>query len=135
MTEYPADGSCRVVLLDAADGSRLREWRVPDGYQVMETAWVGGELYASAISEEGAGLYRVDGFTPVLGPSPVTVNGLWTMDGRLMFVSDLTGVNELYSFDPASGRAERLTHLRFGASTLRLLPSASSRKSPSVSRT
>ncbi len=117
VTEYPADGSCRVVLLDAADGSRLREWRVPDGYQVMETAWVGGELYASAISEEGAGLYRVDGFTPVLGPSPVTVNGLWTMDGRLMFVSDLTGVNELYSFDPASGRAERLTNLRFGAST------------------
>ena len=116
VTEYPTDGTSRVVLLDAADGRRLREWRAPDGLQVVETAWVGDELFASGISEAGAGLYRVDGFEPIVGPSPVSISALWTMDDRLMFTSDLTGVNELYALDPADGRVERLTNLRFGAS-------------------
>ena len=115
VTEYPTDGTSRVVLLDAVDGTRLREWRAPDGLQVVETVWVGGELYASGITEGGAGLYRVDGFAPVLDPGPVSISALWSMDDRLMFTCDLTGVNELYALDPADGRVERLTNLRFGA--------------------
>ena len=114
VTEYPVDGTSRVVLLDAQDGSRLREWRAPDSLQVVETVWLGGELFASGISEAGAGLYRVEDFSPVLAPGPVSVTTLWEHSGRLMFTSDLTGVNELYALDPADGRVERLTKLRFG---------------------
>ena len=114
VTEYPAEGGSRVVLLDAENGKRLREWRAPDGMQVVETAWVGGELYASAITDAGAGLYRVADFSPILAPTPVSVASLWVLDGRLMFSSDLTGVQELYALDPADGRVERLTNSRFG---------------------
>ena len=115
VTEYPVDGTSRVVLLDAENGSRLRDWQAPEGMQVVETIWVDDVLYASAITEAGAGLYRVaDGFTPVLGPTPVNIGALWAQDGRLMFSSDLTGVQELYALDPAEGRVERLTNLRFG---------------------
>lgn len=115
VTEYPVDGTSRVVLLDAEKGSRLRDWQAPEGMQVVETIWVDDVLYASAITEAGAGLYRVaDGFTPVLGPTPVNIGALWAQDGRLMFSSDLTGVQELYALDPAEGRVERLTNLRFG---------------------
>lgn len=115
VTEYPVDGTSRVVLLDAENGSRLRDWQAPEGMQVVETTWVDDVLYASAITEAGAGLYRVaDGFTPVLGPTPVNIGALWAQDGRLMFSSDLTGVQELYALDPAEGRVERLTNLRFG---------------------
>ena len=115
VVEYPTDGTSRVVLLDATDGSRQREWRAPAGLQVVETVWVGGELFASGISEAGSGLYRVGDFTPLVGPSPVNINGLSELDGRLTFTSDLTGVNELYALDPADGRVERLTNSRFGA--------------------
>ena len=115
VTEYPVDGTSRVVLLDAENGSRLRDWQAPEGMQVVETIWVDDELFASAITEAGAGLYRVaDGFTPVLGPSPVNIGALWAQDGQLMFSSDLTGVQELYALDPSDGRVNRLTNLRFG---------------------
>ena len=114
VTEYPADGSSRVVLLDASTGKRLREWRAPDGLQVVETVWVRGELYASAITDAGAGLYRVEGFVPVLNPTPVSITSLWELDDRLMFSCDLSGVKELYALDPADGRVERLTNSRFG---------------------
>ena len=115
VTEYLVDGTSRVVLLDAENGDRLRDWRAPEGMQVVETIWVDDVLYASAITEAGAGLYRVaDGFVPVLDPVPVSIGNLWAQDGRLMFSSDLTGVQELYALDLTDGRVARLTNLRFG---------------------
>ena len=114
VTEYPSEGGSRVVLLDAENGTRLREWQAPEGMQVVETTWVGDVLYASAITEAGAGLYRVADFFPVLAPTSVGITSLWVLDGRLMFSSDLTGVQELYALDPAAGRVERLTNSRFG---------------------
>ncbi len=116
VTEYPVDGSSRVVLLDALDGRELRHWTAPDGVQVLECAWVDGELYASALTREGTGLFRVADFSPVLPPRPVSIKQLWATEGRLMFTCDLSGVNELYALDPQDGGVQRLTTTRFGAS-------------------
>ena len=121
VTEYPVDGSSRVVLLDADDGRELQHWTAPDGMQVVETAWVGGELYASAITREGSGLYRVADFSPVLAPRPVNIQELWADGGRLMFTCDLSGVNELYALDPRDGGVQRLTATRFGATDFEIL--------------
>ena len=121
VTEYPVDGSSRVVLLDAGDGSELRHWTAPDGMQVLETAWAGGELYASAITREGAGLYRVADFSPVLAPRPLSITQLWASEGRLLFTCDLSGVNELYALDPQDGGVQRLTNTRFGASDFEIV--------------
>ena len=116
VTEYPLDGTSRVVLLDARDGSVRKSWNAPAGMQVLETAWVDGTLYANAITTHGYGLYRLPDFTPVLGPRSVKMEDLWDHNGRLMFVSDLSGVNELYAYDPKDGYARQLTNTRFGAS-------------------
>ncbi len=122
VTEYPPDGTSRIVLLDAADGSVLRTWNAPAGMQVLETAWAGGELYASALTDGGAGLYRVADFSPVLAPKPVSIKQLWSDgEGRLLFTSDLGGVNELYALDPRDGRLRQLTDTRFGASDFEIL--------------
>lgn len=122
VTEYPADGSCRVLLLDAASGAELRSWRAPDGMQVVETAWAGGSLYASALTEEGFGLYRVEDFTAVLPPRPVKIKQLRSAGDALLFTCDLTGVNELYRLDPRADAApQRMTATRFGASDFALL--------------
>lgn len=117
VTEYPADGSSRAVLLDAQDGSVLRSWSAPDGMQLIETAWAGGTLYASALTAEGIGLYRAEDFTPVLPPRPVKIKQLDSDGDALLFTCDLTGVNELYRLDPQTDAVPlRLTDTRFGAS-------------------
>ena len=121
VTEYPTDGSSRVVLLDADDGRELRHWTAPDGMQVLQTAWVGGELYASAITRDGTGLYRVADYSPVLAPHAVSITELWASGDRLLFTSDLSGVNELYALDPQDGGVQRLTTTRFGASDFEIL--------------
>ena len=117
VTEYPADGGSRILLLDAESGEVLQSRNAPDGMQVVETAWAGGRLYASAITEEGFGLYRAEDFRPVLAPRPVKIKQLRSDGARLLFTCDLSGVNERYSLDPDSGTAPlRLTTTRFGAS-------------------
>ena len=122
VTEYPADGTSRVVVLDAADGSVRAAYDAPGGMQFVETAWAGGELYASAVTDEGYGLWRVRDVRPVLAPRPVKIKQLWEHGGRLLFTCDLSGVNELYALDPASDAApQRLTTTRFGASDFEIL--------------
>ena len=123
VTEYPADGTSRVVVLDAGDGSVRQRLDAPAGMQVVETVWVGGTLYASAITEEGYGIWRAEDFDhPVLPPRHVKIKQLWEHGGKLLFTCDLTGVNELYSLDPASGAAPlQLTATRFGASDFTVL--------------
>jgi len=116
VTEYPEDGTSRVVLLDARDGSVRKSWKAPAGMQVLQTVWVGGRLYANAITTHGYGLYTLPDFRPVLGPRSVKMEKLWEHDGRLMFTSDLSGVNELYAYDPKDGYARQMTNTRFGAS-------------------
>jgi len=116
VTEYPVDGTSRVVLLDVADGSVRERWNAPAGMQVLQTVWVGGRLYANAITTHGYGLYTLPDFRPVLGPRAVKMEKLWAYGGRLMFTSDLSGVNELYAYDPADGYVRQMTNTRFGAS-------------------
>lgn len=121
VTEYRTDGSSRVVLLDAGDGSVRTAWTAPAGLQVLESVWVADELYVNAVSDAGYGLYHMPDFRPVLAPRPVKMADLWSAGGRLLFTSDLSGVNELYALDPEDGRTERLTTTRFGASDFRIL--------------
>ena len=121
VTEYRTDGSSRIVLLDALDGSVRSAWTAPDSLQVLESVWVAGELYVNAVSDAGYGIYRMPDFRPVLAPRPVKMADLRSADGRLLFTSDLSGVNELYALRPEDGRVERLTTTRFGASDFKIL--------------
>ena len=115
VTEYAPDERSRVVVLDARDGAVRTAWDAPAGMQVIETAWVGRTLYANAITEAGYGIYRLPDFRPVLAPRPVKMEDLGSDGQRLLFTSDLSGVNELYALDPADGSVKRLTTTRFGA--------------------
>ncbi len=115
VTEYPAEGGCNVLILNAHNGDILGRRKMPDGLQVIETAWVGEALYASVLSEDGYGLWRLDPLSCVLGPQTVKIKRLRSYEGQLMFTSDLSGVDELYLFDPSEGEVSRLTSTRFGA--------------------
>ena len=124
VTEYPLRGGSAAVLLSAVDGRVLARYTAPDAMQIVECGWMGGRLYASAVTPEGFGIYDVEGgFKVVLDASPVKIKQLQTSDdgAELLFVSDQSGVNELYSLGP-DGRVLRLSCTPYGAADFVQLP-------------
>ena len=117
VTLFPNEGGSAVLILPLREG--LEEYRIdaPDSLQIVETAWTEEGLYASGVSAAGIGIYSLPDFTPVLAPSRVKIKQLRGNGDRLFFVSDLGGVNEFYSLEPASGRTLRLSSTRNGASS------------------
>lgn len=115
-TEYTMDARSHLTIIDARSGEVLDQFAAPDSLQIVESAWVGRDIYVSAISDGGYGIYKAGAFfSEVLSPLPVTIKQLrCNGDGTLMFVCDRTGVNEVYAMDVASGAVEQLSCTRYG---------------------
>ncbi|MDO4827323.1 MAG: hypothetical protein Q4B16_07215 [Bacteroidia bacterium] len=114
VTEYPLRGGSAAVLLSAGDGRMIGRYAAPDSMQVVECGWMGGKLYASAITPEGFGIYGVEeGYREILDASPMKIKQLQTSpDGsELLFVCDRSGVNELYSLSLGGDGAPRILRL------------------------
>ena len=97
----------------------VMEYYAPDSLQVVETAWIGGKIYATAISDNGYGIYSIapEGNWGVeLAPQPVKIKDFSSYGNELIFTCDRTGVNELYHFNPAEGSLYQKTSTRYGAS-------------------
>lgn len=118
--EYPTDGGSRIAVMDF-EGGMVFAADAPDSLQIVESVWAGDSLFISGISEKGAGLYftvpgRKDmGWARLLGPEPVKITGLRNVSGNIAFTSDRTGVNEMYIFDPHTGKLTQATSTRYGA--------------------
>ena len=124
VTEYPLRGGSAAVLLSGSDGRVIGRYAAPDSMQVVECGWMNGRLYASAVTAQGFGIYDVEGgYKAVLDASPVKIKQLQTSaDGsELLFVSDHSGVNELYSLS-SDGRIVRLSSTPYGAADFVQLP-------------
>jgi len=118
VSEYATTGETYLVILSALDGSVVRRLEAPEGVQLTESAWQGEDLYCAGISMGGYGLYRAlpsGKWEEVLAPSHQKVVNLDSEDGYLEWVSDRTGVNELYRYTLADGRLTQLTSNRYGA--------------------
>ena len=115
VVEYPVTGGSAIVVLDGVSGRQVARYPAPDFLQVVESAWVGGHIAASAISEDGFGIYVADeGYRTLLAPAPAKIKQLRSYGGQLHFVSDRLGVNELYRLDGED--VFQLTNNRLGAS-------------------
>lgn len=90
----------------------------PDSLQVVETAWIGDTIYATAISDNGFGIYAFNGerWDAVLWPQPVKITDFKSVGNELAFICDRTSVNELYHLDPDSGDLRQKTSTKYGAS-------------------
>ena len=60
--------------------------------------------------------------TPVLKAEPVKINGLRSVNGKISFTSDRTGVNEMYILDPHSGETYQVTSTPYGADAFQFSP-------------
>ena len=116
VTSYPIEGGSQTVVLDGISGAVLQIFDAPDTIQVVESAWMGDDIVASAISEAGMGLYYATrGFANLLPPQPVKITRLFSRGDALLFTSDRNSVNELYSLDTRTLALTRLSSNRYGA--------------------
>ena len=117
--EHLTTGQTAVVVLDIEDGHLLNRYPLPQGFSATELAWKGDDdLYVCAVSEGGSSIHhlREDGsWEMVLAPSPQKIVNLGSGDENIEWVSDRTGVNELYFFYPDQGRLVQKTNTRYGA--------------------
>ena len=117
MVEYPVEGGSALVVLTVS-GEVLRRVPLPEGVQGTESAWIGEDIYVAGISREGIGLYKLpaDGsWAQVLEPSEQKMVNLSADGNYLEWVSDRSGVNELYRYCPATGRLQQMTSTPYGA--------------------
>ena len=116
--QYFADGHSSLNIIDSQSGETLEEISAPDSLQLVETAWIGDDIFITAISDNGYGIYSYyDGcWKKHLDPQPVMIKDFNSYDSELIFTSDRTGVNELYHFNPATGEVRQRTSTRYGAS-------------------
>lgn len=116
VTGYGFDSRSSILILDGLSGEVLDQFAAPDSLQIVESAWSGDDIYVTAISDCGIGIYRAGAvFSEIVSPLPVTIRQpRGTAEGRIMFVSDRSGVNEIYSLDASTGEVVQLTCSRYG---------------------
>ncbi|MCI6112345.1 MAG: DPP IV N-terminal domain-containing protein [Rikenellaceae bacterium] len=115
------EGGSMLNILDSENGALMQCLDAPDSLQLVDLAWMGENVVcATAISENGFGIYCTElengNWKVLLRPTPVQMKDLQSDGDRLLFTSDRTGVNELYSFRPGDGSIRQLTSTRYGAS-------------------
>ena len=117
-TDYPLEATSALVILDGRSGRELARYPAPDTLQVVESAWDGESVLTCAISETGFGIYKAGTvYEEVLPPQPVSIMQMRSNPkGGIWFVSDRTGVDELYSLS-TDGVLMQLTSTRYGASS------------------
>ena len=116
--EYGIDGSSSLTVINGINGDVIAKICGQSGVQLVETAWVGDNLVASGITDDGFGVWKNhDGnWSVVLEPQPVKIKDFKAYGNEVIFTCDRTGVNELYHLDPATGILRQKTVTRYGAS-------------------
>lgn len=128
---YNTDGRTYVAIIEGVYGKTLKTLNPPDSLQIVETAWIKDMLYATAVTENGFGIYctavdlkseKSSEWIEVLSPLPVKIKDFQSHGHELMFTCDRTGVNELYHLNPAEGKIFQKTNTHYGASDFAYSP-------------
>ena len=117
VVEHLPQGGSRIKVLSAATGEVKGVYAAPLNGQMTCAAWVGEDIYALCITNEGQGLFRLhDGKWSVeIQEHSATMEDLRSNGSELYFVSDMDGVRNVYGYSPQTGELTRLTNSRYGA--------------------
>jgi len=117
-----ADGAA--LALADRDGGNLRElvrfddttqlytprWS-PDGTRIVVSWALAGQRDISLVEVDGSGVLE-----PLIVSTGTDRDPTWSADGdEIIFVSDVSGVFNVYAFDISSGAVEQVTNVRGGA--------------------
>lgn len=123
--EYPplSGSNSNIVFVDAGTGAVKLRIPCPVGWQISEAVTKEpdgkGDIFAIVVQGEGMGIMRLkDGkWSDVTGMQYSSIRNMSLLkDGRLMFISDLNGVSNIYETDPSeeSPKPVQVTSARFG---------------------
>lgn len=117
VSEYPVKGGSALVVIDSESGTLRRHLAAPDSLQIVESAWVGERVFASALSHGGFGVYEAstEGWKQLLETIPCKIKSFGSRDGKLLFTCDYDGTDELFELNPEDGRLFQLSSTRYGA--------------------
>ncbi len=123
---YKIGGRSYLDIIDGSTGMKMDSFAAPDSLQLVETAWIGSDVYATAVSDNGYGIYLIAtdenhdaAWQTVISPQPVMIKDFNSYGNELMFTCDRTGVNELYHFNPSDGKLTQKTSTRYGSEDFR----------------
>ncbi len=108
-------------VFDLKTGHEIFRFKTPDNQYFFTPCWdeKGAKLYTVCLSEKGKYLASVNIKTKQLEPLTEATfanlhNPVWS-DGKIIFSSDFSGIDNLYSFDLTSKKIIQVASVRFGA--------------------
>ena len=129
VTSYPVTGSSEIVFLDRTNFLAKERIPVPAGWQLKECVVYKGKIYATVITDSGAALYSLsrengspEGWIAEIADQSRRIDDLYVADDGVCFTSDLNGVNNLYIYEPETGKTRQLSNARFGVRAASLSP-------------
>lgn len=117
VSEYLPSGECYLTYIDAHSGEVIKRIEAPENGQIKENAFLNGRLYSTIVMEDGMAIYLQsgDGFTRITPLQHQSISRLRGDGEKLYFTSDLDGVLNIYTLNPATGELKRLTNSKYGA--------------------
>lgn len=118
VAEYPVEGSSKLVVLSASDGSVQASYPAPDNGQILEPCFFGDSIYATSVGSDGVGIYRFDAsgnWDVVVPQQHCEIRHLRSCVDGICFSSDLDGLLNIYMYEPESGSLRKLTNSLHGA--------------------
>lgn len=117
VAEYPIGRPTRLVLLSSGTGEVLSTIEIPRNGQIRESVFIGEDIYASIIQDEGIGISRWDGenWEETIAPQFQSIMGLKRYGRHLYFSSDLDGVVNIYRLDTVTDSLTHITNSGYGA--------------------
>ena len=119
--ETPTDYSCNLVLINAFNGERLRAFAADPGSFYAMPAWTdsGSHIILLQVNKGKKRMIRVDATTgameELLPYSNEHLTAPFVSDSVVYYSSALTGVDNVYALDLASGKRFRVTSSKYGA--------------------
>lgn len=117
VTEYPFKGGSRLLVMDSRNGSIKGTFKAPDSLQIVESCWIGRDIYFSGVSGKGIGIYKLcsEQAEMVIAPESVSLRNLKSLGSLITFTCDRTGTDEIYSLNTNTLVLKQLTNTRYGA--------------------
>jgi hypothetical protein len=121
VVDAPAEGSCSIVLLDAATGEEKDRLPNPDEALLQTPSWCadGKNILAVANGAGGKSIVRIDiatgRCTPVLPPSRDDISCPADGGKYVYFTAYRNGITNIYAVDYRAGKVMQVTSARFGA--------------------
>lgn len=118
---YPAEGGSSLVMLSTDSLKVIYEFAAPDGYRIKEGVESDNSVIIAAVGSNGISLFirplnKEGVWSEILNSKGKIIHSLTynSLDKRLYYISDYSGVKELYSLNISDLSINQIVNSQFG---------------------